>query len=86
MAARVNLILATLAVGLAPGCFTVQAPVPIPDPIPPPRLPPTQPGFRDVGATGQSSLGERSGTAESRYAGSCGFAWAVRSAPPRHWC
>lgn len=47
MTGRLKLILAALAFGLAPGCFSVQAPLPTPTPVPAPRLPPTQPSFQD---------------------------------------
>lgn len=57
MTARLKLILATLALALAPGCFSIQAPVPTPAPVPAPRLPPTQPSFHDAGNAVQSDLG-----------------------------
>lgn len=58
MTPRLKLVLATLALAVAPGCFSIQAPLPTPAPVPAPRLPPTQPGFHDVGNVGQSDLGE----------------------------
>lgn len=59
MTARLKLILATLALAFAPGCFSIQAPLPTPAPVPAPRLPPTQPGFHYVGHAGQSDPGNR---------------------------
>ena len=57
MTGRLRLILAALMLALAPGCFSVQAPLPTPAPVPAPRLPPTQPGFHDAGYAVQSDLG-----------------------------
>ena len=57
MTGRLKLILATLALGLAPGCLSVQAPLPTPAPVPAPRLPPTQSGFHDAGNAVQSDQG-----------------------------
>ena len=57
MTGRLKLIMAALALGLAPGCFSIQAPLPTPAPVPAPRLPPTQSGFHDAGNAVQSNLG-----------------------------
>ncbi len=57
MTGRLKLIMAALALGLAPGCFSIQAPLPTPAPVPAPRLPPTQSGFNDAGNAVQSNLG-----------------------------
>lgn len=56
MTGRPKLVLATLALALAPGCLSIQAPLPTPAPVPAPRLPPTQSGFRDAGNAVQSDL------------------------------
>lgn len=57
MTGRLKLILAALALGLAPGCFSIQAPLPTPAPVPAPRLPPTQSRFHDAGNVVPSNLG-----------------------------
>ena len=57
MTGRPKLILATLALALAAGCPSIQAPLPTPAPVPAPRLPPTQSGFHDAGNAVPSDLG-----------------------------